>query len=64
VSNLYEFIDISSGLPQTQQQASMVQDNRKKTDFALQLLERMVKEPPKKEEPPKIPSLGALAIPN
>jgi hypothetical protein len=64
VSNLNALIDISSGLPQTREQASMIQDNGKRTQFALQMLERMEKAPAKKEEPAKVPSLGAMAIPN
>lgn len=62
--NANEFIDIADKLPRTQQQQSMVQDNLNKTAFALRMIERMPKEPPKLEEPPRIPSLGALAIPN
>lgn len=62
--NTNDFIDLAGQVSRTQQQQAMVQDNLSKTAFALKMIERLPKEPPKPEEPPRIPSLGALAIPN
>jgi len=61
---LNQFIDVAEQQPRTQQQASMVQDNVQKTAFALEMIRRIPQEPPKPVDPPRIPSLGALAIPN
>jgi hypothetical protein len=57
-------IDVTKQYERTGQQAALAQDNANKTTFALDLIARMPKEPPRAEEPPKIPSLGALAIPS
>lgn len=62
--NFNQFVDIAEQQPRTQQQASMVQDNEQKTAFALNLISRIPQEPPAPVESPRIPSLGALAIPN
>lgn len=62
--SLYKHIGVAEQMPQTQQQASMVQDNANKTAFALKMIERMPQEPAAPVEPPRIPSLGAMAIPN
>ena len=63
---LNQMIDVARGLDksQDQQQAAIQQDGVNKAAFALNLIQRMPQEPPKPEEPPKIPQLGALAIPN
>lgn len=42
----------------------MAQDNANKTNFALKMIERLPQEPPKPAEPVRIPSLGAMAVPN
>ncbi len=62
--NLNQHITVAEQQPRTQQQASMVQDNVQKTQFALEMIRRMPQQPPKPVDPPRIPSLGALAIPN
>jgi hypothetical protein len=59
-----EFIALGSSLPKTQQQESIAQDNAKKASFAMDMLKRMPQEPPKEQPPVKIPSLGAMAVPN
>jgi hypothetical protein len=61
---LNQMIDISRKFEQDQQQAAIAQDGQNKAAFALNLIQRMPQEPTKPEEPPKIPSLGALAIPS
>lgn len=60
---LNQAIDIARQFAPGTQQASIEQDNANKANFAMNMLERMPKEPVK-EEPPKIPQLGVLAIPN
>jgi hypothetical protein len=62
--NLNQQIDVAEQLPRTQQQASMAQDNANKTNFALRMIERLPQEPAKDQQPPKIPSMGAMAVPN
>lgn len=62
--NLNQFIDVASRFSPTRQQASLQQDGEAKTRFALEMLKRMPQGPPPEEEPVRIPSLGALAIPN
>ncbi len=62
--NLNQHITVAEQQPRTQQQASMVQDNVQKTQFALEMIRRMPQQPSNPVDPPRIPSLGALAIPN
>lgn len=62
--DLNSFRSISSELPKTKQQASMAQDNAGKTAFALKMIERIPQEQKNEPEAPRIPTLGALAIPN
>lgn len=64
MSDLNQMIDTAQKFGSTQQMASIEQDNVEKAAFALNLMNRIPQEPPKPEEPPRIPSLGALAIPN
>lgn len=47
----------------SQQKLSMEQDNANKTSFALKMIERMPQQVAQ-AEPPRIPSLGALAVAN
>jgi hypothetical protein len=61
---LNQMIDISRKFEQTQQQRAIDQDGQNKAAFALNLIRQMPQEPAKPEEPPRIPSLGALAISN
>jgi hypothetical protein len=64
MSDLNTMIDVARQFQPTQQQASIAQDGVNKANFALDLIKRMPQEPPKPEEPPRIPNLGALAVPN
>lgn len=61
--DLNQHIATAQGFAGGQQKLSMEQDNANKTNFALRLMSNLPKEPTQ-AEPPKIPSLGALAIPN
>ena len=61
---LNDMIDVSRKFEPTKVQQSIQQDNASKAAFALDMMQRMPQEPPPPEDPPKIPSLGALAIPN
>jgi len=61
--DLNQHIDTAQQFAGNQQKLSMEQDNANKTAFALRMIERLPQEPTA-SEPPKIPSLGALAIPN
>jgi hypothetical protein len=61
---LNQMIDVARQFEPTKQQASIEQDGAAKAAFALGIMQRMPQEPPKPEEPPKIPNLGAMAIPN
>jgi transcription initiation factor TFIIIB Brf1 subunit/transcription initiation factor TFIIB len=61
--NLNQHIDTAEKLPKTQQQASMEQDNANKTAFALNLIQRLPQQASEPEEV-RVPSLGAMAIPN
>jgi hypothetical protein len=61
---LNQYIDTAQKFKPTQQQASMEQDNANKTAFAMKMIERLPQEQIKAQETPRIPSLGALAIPN
>ena len=60
---LNQFIDIAHPYARDAKKDSMAQDNANKTAFALEFIRRLPTEPVQ-EDPPKIPSLGALAIPN
>lgn len=61
---LNQYIDLAQQFKSSpSKQTSMQQDNANKAAFALNMIARQPSEPVK-EEPPKIPSLGALAIPN
>lgn len=62
--NLNQHIAVAEQLPPTQQQASMAQDNANKTSFALKMIERLPQSQSAPAEPPRIPSLGALAVAN
>lgn len=62
--NLNGFIDIAEKAHTTQQKAAIEEDGKRKAQFALEMMQRMPKAPPAPADPPKIPSLGALAIPN
>ena len=64
MNDLNTLIDISQKFEAPRQQASIEQDGRAKAEFALGLLQRMPQEPTQPEEPPRIPNLGALAIPS
>lgn len=61
--DLNKHIETSQQFAPTQQQSSMEQDNASKTAFALKMIERP-SQAAAPAEPPKIPSLGAMAIPN
>ncbi len=60
---LNQMIDVAKQFAPTGQQASIAQDEANKTAFAMKMMERLPTEPVK-TEPPKIPSLGAMAIPS
>jgi hypothetical protein len=68
MSSLNNFINIASQFDANQrdsaQMASIRQDNQNKTAFALGMMARIPQEPVKPEEAPRIPNLGALAIPS
>jgi len=61
---LNKFIDVAGQFNAGSQRASLEQDNAQKTAFALKMMERLPQEPPPPVDAPRIPSLGALAIPN
>ena len=61
---LNQYIDVSKKFAATDQMKAIEADNAAKTNFALNMMARMPQQEPPKAEPPKIPSLGALAIPN
>jgi hypothetical protein len=66
MNDLNSMIDVSRQFktPSEQLQASIEQDNLSKAAFALEQMRRMPKEQVVPEEPPRIPSLGSLAIPS
>lgn len=61
--DLNQHISTAQQFTGSQQKLSMEQDNANKTSFALKMIERMPQEVAQAESP-KIPSMGALAIPN
>lgn len=63
-TDLYGMIDIARQHPGGELARSLHQDNQAKTAFALGMMQRIPQEPPPPEEPPRIPSLGAMAVPN
>lgn len=64
MSELNKMIDVARQFERHNQLDSIIQDNAKKTTFALGIIGRLPQTEAKPEEPPRLPSLGALAIPS